>query len=138
MSEVKLAHAGSMKKGSYLLIDGSPCVVKAEPQVSRPGKHGHAKVRIRAMDIITGSMKEIVKPGHDNVEVPVINKKKGQVLSVDGDIAEVMDMETFENHNVDLKIADDEVKDLVQAGQTIIFWQVMNKIIIKQISEEAQ
>lgn len=137
MSEVKLAHAGSMKKGSYLLIEGSPCVVKGDPQVSRPGKHGHAKVRIKAMDIITGSTKEIVKPGHDNVEVPLILKKKGQVLSVDGEMVEMMDMETFETVTGDLKIADDEVKDLVAAGQTVLFWQVMGKIIIKQISEEA-
>lgn len=137
MSEVKLTHAGALKKGSYLLIDGNACVVKAEPQVSRPGKHGHAKVRIKAMDIITGSIKEIVKPGHDNVEVPVILKKKGQILSMAGDMVEMMDMDTFETVNADLKIADDEVKDLVQAGQTVMFWQVMGKIIIKQVTEEA-
>jgi translation initiation factor 5A len=137
MSDVKLAHAGSMKKGSYLLIDGSPCIVKAEPQVSRPGKHGHAKVRIKAMDIITGSTKEIVKPGHDSVEVPLILKKKGQVLSVDGDTAEVMDMETFEQFTAELKLADDEVEGKIEAGQTIVFWQVMSKYIIKQIAEEA-
>lgn len=137
MSEVKLSHAGSMKKGSYLLIDGSPCIVKGDPQVSRPGKHGHAKVRIKAMDIITGSTKEIVKPGHDSVEVPVILKKKGQVLSVDGDTAEVMDMDTFEQFTADLKIVDEEIEGKIEAGQTVVFWQVMSKYIIKSISEEA-
>ncbi len=136
MSEIKLAHAGSMRAGSYLLIDGSPCIVK-DTQTSRPGKHGHAKVRIKAMDIITGSTKEVVKPGHDSVEVPLILKKKGQVLSLDGDTAEIMDMETFENVSADLKIADDDVQGKVQAGQTVLFWQVMSKIIIKQIIEEA-
>lgn len=136
MSEVKLTHASSLKKGSYLVIDGNAFIVKAEPQVSRPGKHGHAKVRIKASDIITGITKEVVKPGHDNVEVPIIYKKKGQVLSVDSNNVEMMDMESFETISCDLSIADEEVKDKVEAGQTVVFWQVMGKIIIKQISEE--
>lgn len=136
MSDIKLSHASSMKSGSYILIDGNACVVK-DTQTSRPGKHGHAKVRIKATDIITGSTKEIVKPGHDSVEVPIILKRNGQVLSVTGNDVELMDMESFEQLNCDLGIADDEVKDKVQAGQTVMFWQVMSKVIIKSITEEA-
>lgn len=137
MSEIKLSHASAMKSGSYILIDGAPCIVK-DTQTSRPGKHGHAKVRIKATDIFTGSTKEIVKPGHDTVEVPVIYKKTGQVLSIDGDSAELMDMETFETIHAELKLADEEVKDKVEAGQTVMFWQVMGKIIIKQVTKEAE
>lgn len=136
MSDIKLAHAGSMKSGSYILIDGSPCIVK-DTQTSRPGKHGHAKVRIKATDIITGSTKEIVKPGHDNVEVPIIYKKNGQVLSISGDLIELMDMETFETINASMGLVDEDLKDRVQAGQTVLFWQVMGKILIKQIMVEA-
>ena len=130
--EKKLAHAGSLKKGSYLLIDGSACVVK-DTQTSRPGKHGHAKVRIKAQDIITGSTKEIVKPGHDNVEVPIIKKKDGQILSINGDDIEIMDMETFEQLLANKSLADDEVSDKLEAGQTVTFWFVVGKVIIKQI-----
>lgn len=136
MSEIKLTHAGGLKPGNYLLIDGSPCIVK-DTQTSRPGKHGHAKVRIKATDIITGSTKEVVKPGHDNVEVPIIYKKNGQILSITGNVAEMMDMETFETVNVDLTIADDSVKDQLTAGQTVLFWEVMGKYIVKQIVNEA-
>ncbi len=136
MSEIKLTSAGSLKKGSYLLIDGCACQVK-DTQTSRPGKHGHAKVRIKATDIITGSTKEVVRPGHDSVEVPIILKKEGQILSITGDDIQLMDMETFEEVTADLKIADDEVKDKLLAGQTVIFWAVTQKAIIKQIKEEA-
>lgn len=136
MSDIKLAHAGSMKAGSYILIEGSPCIVK-DTQTSRPGKHGHAKVRIKATDIITGSTKEVVKPGHDNVEVPIIYKKNGQILSITGDDIELMDMENFENLMAIRANADDSIKDSLQAGQTVLFWQVMGKILIKQITEEA-
>ncbi len=135
MSDIKLAHAGSLRAGSYLLVDGNACIVK-DTQTSRPGKHGHAKVRIKAIDIITGGMKEVVKPGHDNVEVPIIYKKDGQILSVDGDNIELMDMETFEQITADKKIADETIRDSIDAGQTVMFWQVMGKIIIKQIKAE--
>jgi translation initiation factor 5A len=136
MSEKKLAHAGSLRPGSYLLIDGAACIVK-DTQTSRPGKHGHAKVRIKAQDIITGSTKEVVKPGHDNVEVPIILKKKGQILSIDGDMIELMDMETFEQISADIKVADEEIRGSLEAGQTVMFWQVMGKVIIKQVTQEA-
>ena len=136
MSDIKLTHAGSLRPGSYLLVDGVPCIVK-DTQTSRPGKHGHAKVRIKAMDMITGNLREVVKPGHDNVEVPVIYKKNGQILSITGDIIEMMDMETYETVNADLKIADESVRDKLEAGQTVLFWQVMGKYIIKQITQEA-
>ncbi len=136
MSDIKLTHAGGLKPGSYVLIEGSPCIVR-DTQTSRPGKHGHAKVRVKATDIFTGSTKEIVKPGHDSVEVPIINKKNGQVLSVIGDNIEMMDMETFETISADRKMADEEVRDSIAAGQTVSFWQVMGKILIKQIVKEA-
>jgi translation initiation factor 5A len=137
MSEVKLAHAGSLKSGSYLLIDGAACIVK-DTQTSRPGKHGHAKVRIKATDIITGSTKEVVKPGHDSVEVPIIYKKNGQILSITGTVIELMDMETFETLNADVNLADEELKDKLEAGQTVLFWLVTGKVLIKQITEATQ
>ena len=136
MSDIKLTHAGGLKPGSYVLIEGSPCIVK-DTQTSRPGKHGHAKVRVKATDILTGSTKEIVKPGHDSVEVPIIYKKNGQVLSIVGDNIEMMDMENFETISADMKYVDEEIKGQVQAGQTVLFWQVMGKILIKQITKEA-
>ncbi len=132
MSDIKVTHASALRAGSYVLIEGNACVVK-DTQTSRPGKHGHAKVRIKAIDMITGNMREIVKPGHDNVEVPIIYKKNGQVLSISGDNVELMDMETFEQMTVDLKIADEGVKGSIEAGQTVLFWQINGKILIKQI-----
>lgn len=137
MSEIKLAHAGSLRAGSYILIDGAPCIVK-DTQTSRPGKHGHAKVRIKATDMFTGSTKEIVKPGHDNVEVPIIYKKNGQLLSITGDNMEIMDMETFETLAASLAMADEEVRDKLEAGQTVLFWQVTGKIVVKQIVQGAE
>lgn len=136
MSEIKLQHASGLRSGSYILVEGEPCIVK-DTQTSRPGKHGHAKVRIKATSILTGSNKELVKPGHDSVEVPIIAKKQGQVLSVDESNIEMMDMETYENVLADRKLADEEIRDSIEAGQTVLFWQVAGKVLVKQITQEA-
>ena len=135
MSDIKLTHAGGLKSGSYVLINGSPCIVK-DTQTSRPGKHGHAKVRVKATDIFTGNTKEVVLPGHDSVEVPIINKKNGQILSMEGETLELMDMVTFETVTAELKYAEETIKDKLAPGQTVLFWQVMGKILIKSIMEE--
>lgn len=135
MSDIKVQHASSLRPGSHLLIEGEPFMVK-DTQTSRPGKHGHAKVRIKATNIITGSNKEVVKPGHDNVEVPLIRKKNAQILSVEGDNVEMMDMENFENIIADKNMAEEEVKDKLAAGQTVLYWEVVGKYLIKQITGE--
>lgn len=134
MSDIKLTHAGGLKSGSYVLINGSPCIVK-DTQTSRPGKHGHAKVRVKATDIFTGSTKEVVLPGHDSVEVPIISKKNGSITAVNDESIDLMDLETFEEVQAELKYADPSIKDKLAAGQSVMFWQVMGKILIKTIIE---
>ena len=130
----KQASVGSLKKGSYVVIEGAACVVM-DTQTSRPGKHGHAKVRISAMGLIDNKKRVVVMPGHDNVEVPIIEKKTAQVLSIQGNMANVMDAETYETF--DLAIPD-ELKDACVAGVSVLYWKVMEDRIMKQIKGEGK
>ncbi len=127
--EVKQTHAVNLKKGSYCIIDGVACVVKSN-QISRPGKHGHAKCRVEAVAIVTGQKKIIAIPGHDSVPVPIIEKKNAQVLSVNGDNANIMDMESYETF--DIKIPK-ELKNEVKEGKEVQYWVVLNDKIIKSV-----
>ncbi len=129
MGEVKQSNAVNLKKGSYVIIDDVAYVVK-DNQISRPGKHGHAKCRIQAVGIINGQKKIIVIPGHDNVQVPIIEKKDAQILSVSGDKANVMDMESYETF--DLKVPKD-LKDDVKEGKQVTYWVILNDRVIKQV-----
>lgn len=132
MGEFTLKSVGSLQKGNYIIIDGAACIV-VNTQTSRPGKHGHAKVRMQAVGMIDGKKREIVMPGHDNVEVPIIGKKNAQVLSVNGDHANVMDMETYETF--DLLIAE-ELKDKVSSGDVVLYWEILNDKVMKQIMQK--
>src|SRR3989344_6076695 len=78
---LKIINATEVKIGTNIIVDGMPCTVKSI-DVSKTGKHGASKCRIEAIGIMNGQKKVIAVPGHERFEVPLIEKKKGQVLSV--------------------------------------------------------
>ena len=130
--ETKKADAGSMKPGSFMVIDGVACKV-VDNQISRPGKHGHAKCRITGVGLLDEKKRVVVMPGHDKVDVPIIGKRTAQVLSITGDTANVMDSETYETF--DMKIPS-ELKDQVVEGCSILYWVVLSDKVMKQVKSE--
>src|SRR3989304_2464991 len=90
---LKIISATEAKPGANIIIDGAPYVVK-KVDVSKTGKHGASKCRIEAEGIISGQKKIVAVPGHERFEVPMVDKRKGQVLSV-GEKVNIMDLESF-------------------------------------------
>ena len=129
MYEKKLASIGSLKKGDTLIIDGAPCKITSM-QTSRPGKHGHAKVNLMAVGLIDGKKRNTVMPGHDKVEVPIVEKKNAQVLSISGDKANVMDSETYETFDMEIP---EDLKAEVTEGCTVLYWTLMGQKLMKQV-----
>ncbi|MBD3319191.1 translation initiation factor IF-5A [Candidatus Woesearchaeota archaeon] len=127
----KIVNAGSIKVGSYILIDGVACKA-TNISTSKPGKHGSAKARIIAVGLIDGKKRDIVLPSGDSVEVPIIDKKSAQVMFVSGDTANVMDLETYETF--DMKIPE-ELKDDVKDGVEILYWQILDDKVMKQVKK---
>ena len=82
--------AGELKKGGYVVIKGHPCKV-ADLSTSKTGKHGHAKISIVAIDVLTGKKYEDMAPTSHNVNVPVITRNDYQVVALDGDFLSLMD-----------------------------------------------
>jgi translation initiation factor 5A len=130
--ETKKVSIGTLQKGAYIVVDGFACKV-VSTATSKPGKHGHAKVNLMAVGILDGKKRNLVAPGHDNVDVPVIGKRSAQVLSITGDMANIMDSETFETF--DLKI-EDELKGQVTEGCQILYWTVLTDKVMKQVKTE--
>lgn len=117
--------ASSLKKGSYVIIDDEPCEVK-EAKKSAPGKHGHAKMKIRAEGIFDGQSYNETVPAEHKMMSPTINKKTGQVVSKDGRMAQVMDMDTYETQ--EMKLPDD--LDVAEGGE-IKYWEIEGRNLIK-------
>lgn len=124
--------ANTLKVGSYIVLQEAACKV-TNIQISRPGKHGHAKMRVEAVGIVDRKKRIEVLPGHDNVEVPIIEKKTAQILSITEDIANVMDEETYETFDMAIP---EEIKEEVKEGANVIYWQVLQDRVMKQVKSE--
>jgi|TARA_B100001964_G_C13971525_1_gene482119 translation initiation factor 5A len=125
----KVIEATEMRVGTYIMIDEGAYQVK-KMDISKTGKHGHAKVRYEAVSVMTGKKKVQVVPGHDKFEVPMIDKRQAQVLSISGEHVNLMDNESFEN--LDLQISG-ELKEKIGEGDTIEYWNVEGEKLIKKI-----
>lgn len=134
MSEIKHKSAGSMQKGNYVVIEGVASIV-TDVKISRPGKHGHAKVNLMAVGMLDNKKRNIVVPGHDNLEVPVIGKKNAQVLSVTDKSCNVMDMETYETFDLTIP---DELKGQIAEGQVVVYWVILSDRVLKQVKSEGE
>lgn len=130
--EVRFTTAGSMKKGSYILIDNVACRV-TDTQTSKPGKHGHAKIRITAVGILDGKKRELVCPAHDNINTPVIEKRTAQVLSISGNTANVMDAESYETFDIEIP---EELRGQVIEGCNVLYWVITGTKVMKQLKSE--
>ena len=84
--------------------------------------------------IFDDKKRDVVMPGSDRVEVPLVEKRSAQVLSISGDNANVMDMETYEAF--DLKIPE-ELKSTVHDGIQILYWVILDQKLMKQVKGES-
>lgn len=125
---LKIINANEARVGTSLLLEGIPVVVKTV-DISKTGKHGHAKVRMETIGIIDGKKRMVLKPGHEKFNVPLVEKKRGQVLSVTEGSASIMDVENFETLNVDM-IA--ELKGTINEGDQVEYWDIEGTKIIKR------
>ncbi|MCD4703891.1 MAG: translation initiation factor IF-5A [Methanosarcinaceae archaeon] len=115
-----------LKEGKYVVIDDEPCVIKGISK-SKPGKHGSAKARIDAVGIFDNQKRSIVSSVSSKTYVPIVERKSAQVLSIAGDIAQLMDMEDYSTF--ELKIPN-EYKDRIVEGGNITYITAMDQVKI--------
>lgn len=128
----KQSTAGDINEGDTMVIDDEPCRVK-DIQTSKPGKHGSTKCRITAVGIIDGNKRKTVMPADERVKVPIVDKKTAQVLNISEDTAQVMDMESYQNFDIEIP---EELKDEIEEGKKVLYWEIMDHKMIKEVKGE--
>ena len=126
----KPADLGSVKVGSYIIINGEPCRI-VEYDKSKPGKHGSAKARVVAIGVFDGSKRSIVSPVSANIEIPIIEKRVGQVISILSNV-QLMDMETFDTFDTSFP-SDEELKKKIIEGIEVEYWRVLGRTKIVRV-----
>lgn len=124
----KPVDVGSLRVGGYMIIDNEPCRI-VDITKSKPGKHGSAKARIVAIGVFDGQKRQFVKPVDGNVEIPIIDKRPGQVFAVNPNSVQIMDLETYEY--VDAPFPEEEdLKAKLAVGVEIEYWKIMGRVKI--------
>lgn len=116
---------GALRVGSYIIIDGEPCRIMNYTK-SKPGKHGSAKARIVAIGVFDGAKRTIVKPVSAQVDVPLIEKKTGQVIALLPSAVQLMDLETYAITEAPLP-EEEELKSKLASGVEVEYWQILGR-----------
>ena len=128
---LKVINATEIRPGTVIMVDNEPYSAKSN-DISKTGKHGHAKCRIEAISVFTGKKKVIAVPGHERFDVPLVEKKKAQVLSVNSDAgtASVMDLESYETMDLSYQ---ENIKDQIAPEKQVEYWDVEGKKSIMRV-----
>lgn len=141
--EKKIEDINKIKVGRYIIYENEAYRVTNVAH-SKTGKHGHAKVRMEAVSLIGSRKINIVKSGGSRMEVPIIDKKTAQVLTLREEfeqrgmesirkvIVNVMDSESYETF--DMTVPKD-LEDNVSEGSEVIYWDVMSNKLIQQVKK---
>ncbi|MHA2223773.1 MAG: translation initiation factor IF-5A [Candidatus Hodarchaeales archaeon] len=134
---------GSVKVGRYIIDPDSnePCKVISIDK-SKPGKHGAAKARMMMVGLFDNQKRQFISPVDKRVNVPIIEKRVGQVTDIETGtgFVNLMDTETYDTFVADPPVDDDlraKLNKLFSSGKTveIEYWIVMDRRKITQVRE---
>ena len=123
------AEVRTLKEGRYINIDDEPCKITSI-STSKPGKHGEAKARIEAVGIFDGGKRSVVFPVKHKVQVPMIDKRQAQIVTVMGNEVQLMDLDTYEMFQLPIP---DDLKDSLTPGENIQYLIAMGRKKITRV-----
>ncbi len=113
----------TLKVGRYIIIDDEPSTI-VNLEKSKPGKHGSAKARIDAIGVFDGQKRSIVQPVSAKVYVPIVERKGAQILSVMGNVAQLMDLNDYSTFDIEIP---QEHMGKLEAGKDVSYLESMDK-----------
>jgi translation initiation factor 5A len=134
MGKIKMSKpvdVGSLKTGSYVIVDDEPSRI-VDLTKSKPGKHGSAKARVVTIGVFDGVKRSFVKPVSAKVNVPLIEKKTGQIIAKMPETVQIMDLETYEIFETSFP-KDEELKSKIREGINIEYWHILGRTKITRI-----
>ncbi len=127
---LKIIEATQAKPGSTILIDGDPYVVRSN-DVSKTGKHGASKCRIEALGVFYDKKKIVAVPGSERFDVPNMDKKRVQILSLRDDKVSVMDLESYETIDIPYH---ESIKEKIIPEKNGEMWIVEEKKMLMKVA----
>ena len=127
----KMARVGELREGNYAIINDEPSQI-VSIQKSKPGKHGSAKFRCTAISIFDGRKQSFVSSTDANIQIPIVDKRRGQVVSMGPTSIQLMDLETYDMMDVAIP-TDEEIASKLESGKDVEYWIIMDRVKIQRV-----
>ena len=127
----RMAKVGELKEGSYAMVNNEPSQI-VQITKSKPGKHGSAKFRCTAISLFDGRKQSYVASTDTNIQVPIVDKRSGQIVSISPASIQLMDLETYDIKDVAIP-NDEEIKSKIEAGKEVEYWVIMDRVKIQRV-----
>lgn len=121
----KPVDVGSIRVGGYVIIENEPCRI-ASLAKSKPGKHGSAKARVVAIGVFDSAKRTFVKPVDAQIDVPLIEKKPGQIIALLPNAVQIMDLENYEVFEA-VYPDEEELKQKLVSGVEVEYWRILGR-----------
>ena len=126
-----MAKVGELKEGSYAIVNDEPSQIVSITK-SKPGKHGSAKFRCTAISLFDGRKQSYVNSTDATIQIPIVDKRSGQIVSVSPASIQLMDLETYEMRDV-APPKDEDIAAKIEAGKEVEYWIIMDRIKIQRV-----
>ena len=123
--------AKHVKKGNYIMMEEFPSIANSN-DISRPGKHGHAKCRMTVTGIIDNKKRVLIAPGELKIDTVPVDKRQGQIVSINDEHIQLMDVASYEMIDA---IKAEDFKNAINEGDNVEYWVVGKKNVIKTKSK---
>lgn len=92
------------KKGLVIQLDNAPCVLLEVSQHSPTARGGNTLIKFKYRNLLTKQVLEKTLKAGDKVDEADFEKRKGQFLYPDGDGGVFMDMESYEQYELNSEL----------------------------------
>lgn len=92
------------KKGLVIQLDNAPCVLLEVSQHSPTARGGNTLIKFKYRNLLTKQVLEKTLKAGDKVDEADFEKRKGQFLYPDGDGGVFMDMENYEQYELNSEL----------------------------------
>ena len=120
-----------LRVGKYVIADDHPCRVMSIDH-AKTGKHGAGKNMIVCISIIDGSKHSIMKPSDADVEIPIVERRRAQVVSMAGENAQLMDLTSYETFDTQIP---EDMRAEIEVGKEIQYMDVMGRKLLMRMYE---
>ena len=92
------------KRGLVIQLDGAPCLILEYATQSPSARGGATLVKTKYRNLLTGQVLEKAFKAGDRVDEADFEKRKGQFLYPSGDAGVFMDLESYEQYELDAEL----------------------------------